>query len=102
MSKAAIISGMPPFLLKTPDNPEGVDKSVFDGILASIAQDRLAYLTSFLADFYNTDVFLGNRVSEEVVRDSWNIAAGDNSSRAARTSCCKASRTACSGLTRSR
>ncbi len=76
IGKAAIISGVPPFLLKTADNPEGVDKRVFDGILAAIAKDRLAYQTAFLNDFYNTDVYLGDRVSEEVVRDSWNIAAG--------------------------
>ncbi|HEY3415562.1 MAG TPA: alpha/beta hydrolase [Armatimonadota bacterium] len=75
ISKAAIISGVPPFLLKTADNPEGVEKSVFDGIVASIQADRLAYLSSFLANFYNTDLLLGKRVSEEVVRDSWNIAA---------------------------
>lgn len=73
---AAIISGIPPFLLRTSDNPDGVDKGVFDGILASIIKDRLAYLTPFLEDFYNTDVYLGDRVSEEVVRDSWNVAAG--------------------------
>jgi len=76
VSSAVIISGVPPFLLKTADNPDGVDKSLFDGIVASIATDRLAYLTSFLANFYNTDVLLGKLVSEEVVRDSWNIAAG--------------------------
>ena len=74
VSKAAIISGVPPFLLKTPDNPEGVDKAVFDSILAAIAKDRAAYQTAFLKDFYNTDVYLGSRISEEVVRDSWNIA----------------------------
>jgi pimeloyl-ACP methyl ester carboxylesterase len=33
-------------------------------------------LTDFLAAFFNTDVLLGKRVSDEVVRDSWNIAAG--------------------------
>ena len=76
VSKAVIISGVPPFLLKTPDNPEGVDRSVFDGIVAAIAKDRLAYLSAFLAAFYNVDVLLGARVSEEVVRDSWNIGAG--------------------------
>jgi pimeloyl-ACP methyl ester carboxylesterase len=75
VSRAAIISGVPPFLLKTPDNPEGVDRSVFDGILAGITSDRLAYLSAFLHDFYNTDELLGARVSEEVVRDSWNTAA---------------------------
>jgi non-heme chloroperoxidase len=76
VSKAAIISGIPPFLLNTADNPEGVDQIVFDAILESIAKDRLAFLTSFLNDFYDTDVYLGDRVSEEVVRDSWNTAAG--------------------------
>ena len=74
--KAAIISGVPPFLLKTADNPDGVDRDVFDGILAAIARDRLAYLAAFLRDFYNTDAYLGDRVSEGVVRDSWNTAAG--------------------------
>jgi non-heme chloroperoxidase len=73
---AAIISGVPPFLLKTPDTPNGLDQGVFDGIQAAIAEDRLAYLTGFLEAFFNTDVLLGKRVSEEVVRDSWNIAAG--------------------------
>lgn len=74
VSKAAIISGIPPYLLKTPDNPEGVDKSVFDGIIASAKADRLAFMTTFVNNFYNADVFLGTRVSEEVLRDSWNIA----------------------------
>ncbi|MGA8479335.1 MAG: hypothetical protein WB696_15385 [Chthoniobacterales bacterium] len=31
VNKAVIIGGVPPFLLKTADNPEGVDASVFDG-----------------------------------------------------------------------
>jgi non-heme chloroperoxidase len=76
VSKAIIIDGVPPFLLKTPDNPEGVDASVFDEMVAAIKKDRLAYLSTFLAAFYNVDVLMGDRVSEEVVRDSWNIAAG--------------------------
>jgi pimeloyl-ACP methyl ester carboxylesterase len=76
VSKAVFISSIPPFLLKTPDNPAGVDGSVFDGIKAAIAQDRLAFLTSFFANFYNLDVLLGKRISDEVVRDSWNIGAG--------------------------
>jgi non-heme chloroperoxidase len=76
VSAAAIISGVPPFLLKTPETPHGLDQSVFANIQAAIAKDRLAYLTEFLAAFFNTDVLLGKRVSDEVVRDSWNIAAG--------------------------
>ncbi len=76
VSAAVVISGVPPFLLKTPETPNGLDQSVFDDIQAAIAKDRLAYLTGFLAAFFNTDVLLGERVSDEVVRESWNIAAG--------------------------
>jgi pimeloyl-ACP methyl ester carboxylesterase len=76
VSAAAIISGVPPFLLKTRETPHGLDQRAFDDIQAAIAKDRLAYLTGFLAAFFNTDVLLGKRVSDEVVRDSWNIAAG--------------------------
>src|SRR5712675_1794261 len=32
VSKAVFMGAVPPFLLKTPDNPNGVDLSVFDGI----------------------------------------------------------------------
>lgn len=73
--KAVFISAVPPFLLKTPDNPEGVDRSVFDGIEQGIIADRPAFLTAFLSDFYNVDLLGGKTVSEEVVRLSWNIAA---------------------------
>ncbi len=75
VSKAVIISGVPPYLLKTGDNPEGVDGSVFIGIEKAVAADRYAFFTQFYKDFYNTDVYLGKRVSEEVVRASWNTAA---------------------------
>ena len=75
-SKAVIIGGVPPFLLKTDDNPEGVNASVFEGIQKAVAADRYAFFTEFFKNFYNTDLLLGQRVSEEVVRASWNIAAG--------------------------
>ena len=76
VSKAVIISGVPPFLLKTPDNPEGVDGSVFEGIKKAIVADRYAFFTDFFKNFYNTDLLLGKRVSEQAVQASWNIAAG--------------------------
>jgi non-heme chloroperoxidase len=76
VSKAVIIGGVPPFLLKTPDNPEGVDAGVFEGIQKAVAADRYAFFTEFFKNFYNTDLLLGKRVSEQVVRASWNIAAG--------------------------
>jgi len=76
VSKAVIMSGVPPFLLKTGDNPEGLDASVFEGIQKAIAADRYAFFTEFFKNFYNTDLYLGTRVSEQVVQASWNVAAG--------------------------
>ena len=76
VSKAVIISGVPPFLLKTPDNPEGVDGSVFEGIQKAIVADRYAFFTDFFNNFYNTDLLLGKRVSQQAVQSSWNLAAG--------------------------
>jgi non-heme chloroperoxidase len=76
VSAAIFISAVTPFLLKTPDNPAGVDGSVFEGIKKAIVADRLAFLSKFLSDFYNIDVLGGKRISDEVVRFSWNVAAG--------------------------
>ena len=76
VSRAVFISGVPPFLLKTADNPEGVDGSVFAGIEKAIVADRYAFFTGFFKNFYNTDLLLGKRVSEQTVQASWNVAAG--------------------------
>lgn len=76
IEKAVFLASIPPFLLKTSGNPGGVEGSVFDGIKAGIVADRLAFLTAFFANFYNVDVLGGKRVSDEVVRFSWNVAAG--------------------------
>jgi non-heme chloroperoxidase len=76
VTKAVIISGVPPFLGKAPDNPEGVDRSVFQGIEKAISADRYAFFTEFFKNFYNTDLLLNKRVSEQVVQASWNVAAG--------------------------
>jgi non-heme chloroperoxidase len=75
VSKAVIISGVPPYLLKTADNPEGVDGSVFDGIEKAVTADRYVFFTEFFKNFYNTDVYMGKRISEQAVQASWNVAA---------------------------
>jgi non-heme chloroperoxidase len=75
VSKAVIIGGIPPYLLKTADNPDGVDASVFEGIQKAVAADRYAFFTEFFKNFFNTDVFLGKRISEQAVEASWNVAA---------------------------
>src|SRR6185312_11961790 len=85
VTKAVFISAVPPFLLKTPDNPHGVDGSVFEGIQKAVAADRYAFFTDFFKNFYNTDVLLGKRVSEAAIQASWNLAA--NASATASYAC---------------
>jgi non-heme chloroperoxidase len=55
VSKAMLLGAVPPFLLKTGDNPKGVDKSVFDGMLEGVRKDRIAFLQDFFPNFYNLD-----------------------------------------------
>ncbi|NEB02596.1 alpha/beta hydrolase [Streptomyces sp. SID13726] len=78
VAKAVFLASLEPFLLKTDDNPTGVDQSVFDGILAAVTKDRYAYFSAFYQDFYNLDETLGSRISEEALRNSWNVAAGSS------------------------
>jgi non-heme chloroperoxidase len=72
VGKAVLIAALQPFLLRTDDNPEGVDGSVFEGIKAAIVDDRPAYLKAFLDDFFNVDVLGGTRVSDP----AWQAAFG--------------------------
>jgi non-heme chloroperoxidase len=76
VSKAALFGAIPPFLLKTPDNPEGVDESVFDGIKAAVIADRPAYFKDFLDNFYNVDENAGTRISDQAWQNSFIVAVG--------------------------
>jgi non-heme chloroperoxidase len=74
VSKAVFISAVPPFLLKTPDNPEGLDGKVFEALKKMVVADRPAFLKQFCLNFYNFDVLRGKVASEEAVQASWNIS----------------------------
>jgi non-heme chloroperoxidase len=76
VSKAALFGAIPPFLLKTDDNPEGVDGQVFEDIKAAIVKDRYAYFKDFLDNFYNVDVLAPERISDQAWQASFNVAAG--------------------------
>jgi non-heme chloroperoxidase len=76
VSKAVLLAPIPPFLLKTPNNPAGVDRSVFDGFKERIVSDRPAFMKTFLDDFYNVEVLGSERVSEQAWQLSFNIAVG--------------------------
>ncbi len=53
VSTAMLLGAVPPFLLKTQDNPGGVDKSVFDGMIDGVKKDRVGFLEQFFTNFYN-------------------------------------------------
>lgn len=74
VAKAGFLGAIPPFLLKTPDNPSGADQSVFDGIQKSIREDRPGFLWQFFRNFYNADVFGGSRISDAALQLSWTVA----------------------------
>jgi len=76
VSRAVFISAVPPCLLKSADNPDGLDGAVFEGIRQALAADRPAFLAEFLADFYNVDLLGGKRISSQAVQFSWNVAVG--------------------------
>jgi non-heme chloroperoxidase len=74
VAKAVLMGAIPPFLLKTAGNPDGVDQSVFDGIKAAVVADRPAYFKDFLDNFYNTDVLRPARISDQAWTNSFNVA----------------------------
>jgi non-heme chloroperoxidase len=78
VSKAVLLGVIPPFLLKTDDNPEGVDREVFEGIKAGIANDRYAFFKGFFDNFYDVDVLGPERISEQALQASFNVAAGSS------------------------
>jgi non-heme chloroperoxidase len=74
--RAVIVSGIPPYLLKTPETPQGVPQEVFDQLAAGLTADRQAFFTEWNKNFYNLDETLGTRISAEDVQDAWNTAVG--------------------------
>ena len=74
--KAVLIGTLGPYLVKTGDNPEGVEPKVFEDLKSALRADRPATLMEFLRNFYNYDVTGGKLVSERVLEDNWNVAVG--------------------------
>jgi non-heme chloroperoxidase len=74
VAKGVLISPIPPFLLQTPDNPEGLPQSLFDGFIQSAQADPPAWMKGFLDNFYNYDTLGGTLVSEQAFQTSFNLA----------------------------
>jgi non-heme chloroperoxidase len=78
VSKAALLGAIPPFVLKTEDNPEGVDRQVFEDIKAAIVSDRYAFFKGFLDNFYNVDALGPDRISNQAWQASFEVAVGSS------------------------
>ncbi len=76
LRKAVLIGTLGPYLVKAPDNPEGVDPKVFKETRASIKADRPVALMEFLKNFYSVGGADGKLVSERVIQANWTVAIG--------------------------
>jgi non-heme chloroperoxidase len=82
VAAGVLVSPIPPFLLQTSDNPDGVPQSVFDGFVEAARSDTPAWMKGFLDNFYNADTLRGTLVSDQAYQASWNIAAGASATAA--------------------
>jgi non-heme chloroperoxidase len=74
VAKAVLIGPIPPYLLQTPDNPDGVPQSLFDGFTAAATGDTPAWMKGFLDTYYNIDTLRGTLVSDQAWQAAWNLA----------------------------
>jgi pimeloyl-ACP methyl ester carboxylesterase len=56
VARAALVSAITPYMLKTEDNPDGVDASEFEKIMSSIKDDRIQFLDDFAKNFFGITV----------------------------------------------
>lgn len=74
VAKLAFLASVEPYLVQADDNPTGVPRSVFDGIMESARSNRYAWYGQFYDDFYALDENLGSRITQHVVDASWAVA----------------------------
>ncbi len=74
VARGVLVSPIPPFLLETPDNLEGVPASLFEGFMQTARQDTPAWMKGFLDTFYNIEQLRGTLVSDQTYQASWNLA----------------------------
>ena len=82
VASAVLMSPIPPFLLQTSDNPQGMPSSLFESFTKAARVDTPAWMKGFLDDFYNMDVLGGTSVSHQAFQTSWNIATAASATAA--------------------
>ena len=76
IARGVLVSPIPPFLLETDDNPEGLPGSLFEGFVQSAKADTPAWMKGFLDSFYNMDQYAAKLVSPEAFASSLDAALG--------------------------
>ncbi|MXV44051.1 alpha/beta fold hydrolase [Saccharibacter sp. 17.LH.SD] len=84
IKQAGFIGAVPPFLLKTKDNPDGIDSEIFEEIKTQIRIDRFAFLRSFAPTFYGQKE-AGDDVSNGVL--DWTFLMASQASPVATLAC---------------
>jgi non-heme chloroperoxidase len=74
VAKGVLVAPIPPYLLQTGDNPEGVPLAMFEGFAEAARADTPAWMKGFLDNFYNMDTLRGTLVSDQAWQASWNLA----------------------------
>ena len=77
VAMAVLISAVPPLLLKTAANPEGLPMELFDGLRASLFTDRAQFYRDFAVQFYGANR-TGAKVSQGLLDAfwTWSMQAG--------------------------
>ncbi len=70
VSKAVLISAVPPLVVKTPANPGGIPIEALDGLRKSVQADRYQFWKEFCIPFYSIDK-LGDKVSQGLLDSFW-------------------------------
>jgi len=87
VQQAILISSVVPYMLKTENNPEGVEQSVFDQMTEGMTTDRAHFWTAFFKQFYGVGM-VSHPVSDELLE--WSADVAMQASLRATLACAKA------------
>jgi pimeloyl-ACP methyl ester carboxylesterase len=87
VGRTVLISAVTPFLLQSPDNPDGVDAATFDAMRDGLLHDRPAFLAAFGKQFYGAGL-LNFAVSSEILQ--WSLMMALRGSARATYECIRA------------
>jgi pimeloyl-ACP methyl ester carboxylesterase len=73
VAQAALVGSIVPYMLKTADNPDGVDQATFAQMTEGMKQDRAHFFAGFFKDFYGVGL-VSQPVSDELLETSRNVA----------------------------